>query len=84
MSRDQGFKILFGELAGVPWLRLFVEKRALHSLLASPDPDNVLILETVAMRVEVSSHAGRAAVDAAARDTVEKLALFLRQAEGAA
>jgi hypothetical protein len=64
---------------------LFIARRALKALLAVQDPEEVLIVETqTGLRVEMSAHVGAEGVEAAARDTIEKLSLVMHPAEGAA
>jgi hypothetical protein len=84
MSADYGFRILMGELAGVSYLRLFVERRALRAILAAREADEVLILVEGGMRIELSSHAGGQAVIAARAAARDQIALVLAKAGGSA
>jgi hypothetical protein len=75
-------RVLLGELAGVSYMRLFVERRALRAVPATPSTDEVLILVEGGMRIELSAHAGGQAVIAACAAARDQIAVALAMVNG--
>jgi hypothetical protein len=82
MSGAGEVRVILGEVAGVSYTRLFVERSALREILAARETDEVLILVDGGMRIKLSAHAGGQAVIPACAAVRDQIAVALAMVNG--